>query len=230
MKTKLTGIISLLCLLLTILWLAFFIASMVQAGTIDTYEKILAFVKADGLLRTISYINVILVTLSVVILFSLLYQIFKSDSPQLAAIGNTFVPIYGTLNLLVYLSQITVLPQLLKMQSIPEYQVAIPLLVRELIQIWPDSAVAMVNNLAYALLGIPSIVYGYLMLKYRGFLRTAGILLGLNGIACIIGFVGIVTQNTWVRQGSFVGGILFLLALFPLTIAFLKRNPVKIPA
>lgn len=71
-------------------------------------------------------------------------------------------------------------------------------------------------------LGIPSIIFGALMFKLTPGLRVGGILFALNGVACIVGFIGIAAESTWLRQGSLVGGVLFLLALVPMTWVFVR--------
>jgi len=74
------------------------------------------------------------------------------------------------MNLAVYLSQVTVVPRLFQLQATPEYQALSQFLLRQAIQQWPDSMVSIVNNLAYAILGVPSIIFGVLMLIVRSFL------------------------------------------------------------
>lgn len=174
MQTKFTGWLSLLCLVLTVIWLALLIAGMAGAGPLDTFERTLAYVKPLGVAFYLTYINAALITVVAVILFALLYRAYQSAAPEWAIIGLVFIPIYGVMNLCVYLSQVTVVPQLLQLQSMPEYQTLAPLLLRQTLQIWPYSAVATVNNLAYAVLGIPSLIFGSLMLKTRPALRLGG--------------------------------------------------------
>jgi hypothetical protein len=45
----------------------------------------------------------------------------------------------------------------------------------------------------------------------------AGVLLGLNGAACILGVVGILTRSDLLSMGTLAGGVLFLLALIPMS-------------
>jgi hypothetical protein len=224
MQTKLIGYVSLLCLVLTVIWLALLITGMAGAGPLDTFERTLAYVKPLGVTFYLTYLNAALITVMAVMLFALLYRAYQSAAPEWAITGLAFVPIYGAMNLCVYLSQVTVVPQLLQLQSMPEYQTLAPLLLRQTLQIWPYSAVATVNNLAYAVLGIPSLIFGGLMLKANPTLRFGGILLGLSGLASIAGFIGIVAQISWLSQGSLVGGVLFLLALGPVSWAFLRTE------
>ncbi len=224
MQIKLLGVLSLTCLIFTILWLVLFVVDMAVAGSLETFEQILAHVNKLGVLFYLTYANAVLVTVSAVMLFAALYIHYKPIAPEWSAIGVMFVPIYGALNLIAYLSQITVLPRLLELQALPEYQVFSQFLLHQLIQQWSNSTISIVNNLAYAVLGVPSIIFGILMLKSVSALRLGGVLLTLNGLACIAGFIGIAAQITWLSQGSLIGGVLFLLALVPMSFVFLQQS------
>ncbi len=225
MQTKLLGVLSLICLVFTVLWLVCVIAGgMAVAGPLETFEQVLARVnKADAILY-LTYTNAALITVSAVMLFAALYVYYEPMAPEWSAIGVTFVPIYGAMNLIVYLSQITVLPRLLELHAKPEHQTLSQFFLRQAIHLWPDSAAFIVNNLAYAVLGVPSIIFGVLMLKSAPALRLSGVLLSLSGLACIAGFIGIAVQSAWLSQGSFGGGVLFLLALVSMTWVFLQRK------
>jgi hypothetical protein len=97
-------------------------------------------IKTDILLYA-TYTNATLVTVSAVMLFTALYLYYKPKAPQWSTIGVIFVPIYGAMNLVVYLFQVTVVPRLLQLHDMPEYQAFSQFLLRQTIQQWPDSAV-----------------------------------------------------------------------------------------
>jgi hypothetical protein len=220
-RTRILGILSITCLILTILWLVFLIADMASAGPMETFEQVLAHVSKLNALFYLTYSNAALITVSAVMLFAALYIHYKSSAPEWSAIAVAFVPIYGVLNLIAYLSQITIVPHLLELLSQPEYQVPARFMLQQSIQTWPDSAIAILNGLAYAVLGIPSVIFGVLMTKSDPALRVGGVLLALNGIACIAGFIG-------VQQGTLIGGVLFLLALVPMSWVFLKQSKTSV--
>jgi hypothetical protein len=96
------------------------------------------------------------------------------------------------------------------------------------IQAYPASATGYFNNLAYALLGIPSMIFGIILIQKNALWQIAGWLLALNGISCILGIIGLTTQNELLSFGSLVGGVLFLAALFPLALAFWRESPAQI--
>lgn len=213
MQTKQLGILSGLCLIGTVLWLVFMIAGMAGAGPLDTFEQVLSYVSEAGVIYYLTYINAALITVLVLLLFAGLYLHYKPVAPFWVLSGIIFVPVYGMMNLIVYLSQITVVPRMLQLITIPEYQTMAQFLLQQGIQQWPGSAISVVNNLAYAVLGIPSIFFGVLMYRAGSMVRRGGIFLILNGVACMAGFVGIIMQNAWLSNGSLAGGVLFLLAL-----------------
>jgi hypothetical protein len=213
MKTKQLGNLSLICLVVTVLWLVFLIIGMAGAGPLGTFEQVLAYAGRAGVIFYLTYINAALITVSAVMLFAGLYLYYKSTAPAMASLGVIFVPIYGTMNMVVYLSQITVVPRLLQLYAMPEYQEFAQFFLRQSIQQWPDSTISVINIMAYAVLGVPSILFGILMLRSGAVLRLGGIFLLLSGIAGIVGFVGIAAQSIWLGNSSLVGGILFLAAL-----------------
>ena len=224
MKSRLAGSLSLLTLVLTGFWLIFLITDRAAAGPMDTFEQVLAHVSKLNAVFYLTYFNAALITLSASLLFAVLYITLKTYSAALALMGLIFVPVYAVLNLSVYLSQISILPGLLALQKQPEMAAAAGMLLRVIVQQWPASGAAFFNNLAYAVLGIPSILYG-LLLTTRGFaFKWAGILLALNGAACILGAAGSLVGNSLLASGSLVGGILFLAALVPMSTAFLGRG------
>jgi hypothetical protein len=139
-------------------------------------------------------------------------------------VGVIFVPVYCALNLLVYGSQVTIIPRLVDLVADPVHEREAAFFLGQMIHAWPDSAVAVVNSLAYAILGIPSIIFGLLL--YRGFAarQVAGVLLVLNALACIAGLIGLITGILILEIGTLLGGGIFLLALIPLSMAFLRQG------
>jgi hypothetical protein len=137
--------------------------------------------------------------------------------------GLVFVPVYATLNLFAYLSQVSIVPGLMELRKTPEFTAAADLLLRQLIQQLPGSGVAIFNNVAYAILGIPSILFGWLLYQQHHRLRLAGSLLALNGVACLLGIAGILAGNELLKNGSVLGGILFLFATLSLSRGLLTK-------
>ncbi len=221
MNTRFLAILSLLTLLFTAVWLTLLIASAMGQGPASTFEQVLAGIARLDATFYLTYINATFITIFATLLFAGLYVYCRPYLPDWAGVmGIVFVPVYSTMNLFAYLSQITLVPTLLKLQQMAEYQAAASLMLRLAIQQWPGSAAWVFNNLAYALLGIPSIIFGIALCRRGMALWMAGILLAFNGIACIMGVIGILVGNSAIALGSAVGGGLFLLALIPMSWAF----------
>jgi hypothetical protein len=153
-----------------------------------------------------------------------LYVYCQVIAPEWSRIALVFVPVYGILNLFAYLSQITLVPALVEATFDPELAATARLLLSLSIQLWPSSTVGFFNGLAYAILGIPSIIFGWAMFKGNHALRIAGWFLALNGIACFLGIIGYFTGSALLSMGTVIGGVIFWLALFPLTFVFLRGS------
>lgn len=223
MLAKITGVLALFCLLLTLLWLGLLISDNATAGPLGTFAQVAEHAARPGWLFKATYLNAGFVTLCAVAFFAALYAYLKPTTSGWLVIGLVFVPIYGAINLVVYLSQVTLIPTLLALRPNPRYTEIVDVLLRLALQAWLASPIAFFNGLAYAILGIPSILFGWLLWKRTGGLRWGGALLALNGIACILGLIGYLTGNHLLSQGVLIGGVLFLLALIPISWGLLRK-------
>ena len=223
MKTKWLGWIALLTLISTTLWLILLIGDMATAGPLETFEQVMAHAQKGGWKFTLTYLNAGIVTLGASTLMAGLYAYCRASISTWSIVGLVFLPMYGTLNLFAYLSQITLVPSLLQAANDPVQAAAAELLLQQTLQILPGSAVGFFNGFAYAILGIPSIIFGLALTIELGRSRQiSGWLLFLNGIACILGTIGFLSGSALLSLGTILGGAIFWLALFPLTFAFLR--------
>jgi len=224
MKTKIFGKVSLFCLIVTIFWLVLMVLDISQNGTIDTQEQAINSVKNRDWLFYLTYINAVIITILVTILFVGLYIYCKPSEPELSMIGLIFVPVYCMFNLFSYFSQITIVTKLLSYQNVANNDVIFNIFLGQMIQGRQGSAISVINNLAYAILGVSSIIFGVVLLKKRKFAKISGIFLILNAVACIIGIIGIVAGNKIIGMGSSAGGIFFIVALVFLCFMFFMEN------
>ena len=224
MKTKMFGKVSLVCLIFSILWLLLMVLSIARIGSIDTLEQAIYSVANPDWLFYLTYINAVIITILITILFVGLYLYCKPSEPEWSMIGLIFVPVYCVFNLFSYFSQITIVPKLLAYQTMADYDNASKILLGQMVQGWQGSAVSVINNFAYAILGVSSIAFGVVLLKKRKFAKVSGIFLILNAVACIIGIIGIVAGNKIIGMGSAVGGVLFIIALVFLCFMFFKED------
>jgi len=212
-------VIAFTALLLTVTWLVFMGISMSQIQSAWTDIDYLEWVSQPDIFYLINYINVTVLTVVVIVLFTVLFNYLSERNKTLAILGIVFIPIYGVLNLTCYSIQISVVP-LMAAKSLNTSNDA--LFVVELIQAINHSSIGFINGLAYAVLGITSIIYGYMLMKRAK--KVSGSLLLLNGVLCIIGFVGYILQNKVLSTGVLLGGIVFLLSLIFIVIDFNKSR------
>jgi hypothetical protein len=217
-RNALLGTIALICLIFTAVWVLLLIYQASTQGSAETADQAVAYVANLDPLFYLTYGNAALITLSATMLYAGLYVMLRADAPLWAAMGMAFLPVYGLLTLFSYMSQITIVPRLAALQPGSD------VLLAEMVQAWPGSAVNVLNNLGYAVLGIPSLVFGVLLAMRDVSLRLAGILLALSGIANLVGMGGIVVQNAVLSGGSIGGGLLFLAALIPLSVVLLRAD------
>lgn len=224
MKTKMFGKVSLVCLIVSILWLVLMVLSMTRIGPIDTQEQAINSVTNPDWLFYLTYVNAVIITILATILFVGLYLYCKSSEPELSMIGLIFIPVYCMFNLFSYFSQIIIVPKVLSYQNVADNDVIFNIFLGQMVQGWQGSAVSVINNFAYAILGVPSIAFGVALLKKRKFAKVSGIFLILNAVACIIGIIGILAGNKIIGMGSAVGGVLFIIALVFLCFMFFKED------
>jgi hypothetical protein len=228
MARKPIGWIALATLSLTSAWLLLILIDMTRAGPLNTYEAVLAHVRLlDGIYYAI-YIITGLLTVATALLMAGLYGIFRQAWPLAALCGLVFVPVYATLNLFVYLSQVTLVPALINEQQMTS-DPAVEVLLHQMLQRAPDSAVAFLNALAYAVLALPSAIFG--LLSWRegatsdtSLWRVAGLLLTLSGILSLVGFLAYFVKIPPLEMGLLAGGAVFWLALFPISAVLLRAD------
>ena len=214
MKTKWFAVISLLTLILTAVWLAFFIWDTAALGPFETFDQLLALKLNLGTRHYLIYTATALLTLCVPAFMVCLYDFCKPYLPKWAALaGLIYVPVYAALNLFAYLSQITIVPMLLEFYQTEQYTEAAYLLLQATLQLWPGSAVAFFNGLAYAVLGVPSIIFGFALTKSNRLLGSAGVLLSASGIASLLAIFSFFVENPILAWASPFSGLLFCLSL-----------------
>jgi hypothetical protein len=224
MKARAVGILSLVSLILLLLWAVTLIWDVARGDVVEDFYQALDYVHNRDGLYLVNYANAMLFTLTVTMLFGALYAYYQPVAPSWSAAGIVLVPVYSAFNLFVYASQITIVPQLVRYQSLPGHEAVAAFFLGQMIQLWPGSAIGIVNALAYAILGIPSIIYGFLLWGGNRLMRAASVLLVLSAIACLAGPIGLITGISTLQLGTALGGFIFLLALFPLTAAFLRAD------
>jgi hypothetical protein len=224
MKSRQISFASIVLAILTGIWIICMVLLMQQHGSvIASFEDAYDFVKDPGVLFYITYLNVVLLTIADVVLFGMLYLYFKSRFPVFSLIGLLFVPVYAAYNMFVYISQVSVVQKIISIYEGKLSEDLLQVLLGQFIQLWEHSTIAFINNYAYAILGIPSVLFGIAIYGMKpGLSRVTGLLLILSACACLLGIIGIIAGNQVLSKGSAIGGGLFFLSLIGMSIIFWK--------
>ena len=222
MKSRQISTISIILAILTGIWILCMILLMQRQGTvIATFEDAYDFVKDPGGLFYLTYLNVVVLTIFDVVLFGMLYLYFKPSYPVMSLCGVLFVPVYAAYNMFVYISQVSVVQKIISVYEGLISEEVMQVLLGQFIQLWEHSTIAFINNYAYAILGIPSVLFGIAIYRMKpGLSRATGLLLILSARACLLGIVGIITGHQVLSYGSAIGGGLFFLSLIGMSIIF----------
>jgi hypothetical protein len=222
--------ICVIAFVLTTAWALLLIVDMAGAGPLDTFQQILAHVPRSSPLYYIGYVNAGLVTLAVTALLAGLYVRLRHRQPLWASIALAFVPIYTGLNLAVYIMQITVVPGLLRLQVDGEFGAMATWALRLLIHIAPGSIAEFANILAYAVLGIPLVVFSALLWgRSRMWSGTAALLI-FSAVADVVALQGLVVESPLLKRGVLVGGFLFWVALLLMIVALREEVEYSPPS
>jgi hypothetical protein len=185
-----------------------------NAPLIDSIDKALDYIENPGVLYYLNYMNALLITIINTMFFMMLYMYFNTKNPISSKLGIVFIPVYAAYNLFAYVSQISIVQQIQNISEYSQDSEYIQVILTQLTQAWSQSSIAFINNYAYAILGIPSLLFGILFLKKSLIGKITGWFLIINAIACVFGIVGIVMNNKFLTLGSAIGGVAFLSDIF----------------
>ena len=158
--SKITASLCLVCLMLTVLWLGLLITDMATAGPLETFEQVAAHASRLHGLFYATYLNAALLTVAAVALFAALVRLAQAyrtrlDRYRASLCAHLWRAQPGRLSLAG-----DARPGVGDATPRPTNTATADALLRLTLQAWPQSAMAFFNGLAYAILGIPSILYG----------------------------------------------------------------------
>ncbi len=225
MKSRPISIVSIILAILTGIWILCMILLMQQQGSvIATFQDAYDFVKDPDGLFYLTYLNVVVLTIFDVVLFGMLYLYFKPVYPVMSLCGVLFVPVYAAYNMFVYISQVSVVQKIISVYEGVISKEVMNVLLGQFIQLWEHSTIAFINNYAYAILGIPSVLFGIAIYRMKqGLSKATGLILILSAFACLLGIIGIITGNQALSHGSAIGGGLFFLSLIGISLIFWRN-------
>lgn len=224
-EQRLLFTLTLLTALLTILWIGALIYRQATAPPTATLDDYVAAVSSRPGLFVFNYLNAGLITLVTMALLAAYARYCWQDSPPWSAIALVFVPAYGLANLVAYLSQLFVVPGLLEWYRQPETAELAARLLELALHEWPGSAVGFLNSLAYAVLGVPSLILGVLLFRQERRLKAGGALLAASGALSIVALIGLGMGSAQLGSLTLVSGGVYLLALLGLAWAFGRGAP-----
>lgn len=197
----------------TAVWVVLLIVGQTAIARADTLPQKIATLDPPGALFYATYTDAALLTLLTVIFFVGLHRFTREVAPFWSTAVAAFIPMYGLANLVAYLSQIFVVPRLLALYRAPASSDVALVLLDLALQDWPGSAVQALNLGAYALLGIPSIVYGITMARMDRRLWMGSALLALSGVFSFAALTGVAVRSALLSSLTLVSGAVFLVAV-----------------
>ena len=193
--------------------------SIAQGQPTSSGIEYLTWLLKPDVFYTAYYIGAVILTLLIVVLFVQLYGYLSKLNRTAALVGIVFIPVYGTINLVCYSLQITVVPSLAAGALSTGGDVG---LVSQLILNDSRSVLGLVYGLAYSVLAIPSIIYGFLFVKNAQ--KWTGLMFIIHGLLYVVGIVGFMLQNVVLSQGLNLGAFVFLICLVLLILDCRKRK------
>ena len=224
MNIRAMGILTVLVIVTTLIWLIILIPAQASAPRVDVLHEKIAAMEPLGFVHYVTYINAALITIFDVAMFAGLITFCRKEEPMWTTVAMAFLPIYGLGNLIAYLSQIFVVPLLLRHYEAPGTRAFAEVLLGLTIQDWPGSAIQGLNGLSYAMLGIPSIIVGWIFYRKAKGLRISGLLLIASGVLSFLALIGLLAANYELAAATLASGAVFLAALVPIARFFLKSS------
>lgn len=227
MKTRTIGFITILTACLTAIWGVLFLFTASPAAPAGTIADQVSTIENQYGLFMLTYANAGLLTVFCTVMLAGFYSICRDDDPLWASVALVFIPIYGAGNLIVYLSQVFVIPGLLDRYHNPLTGAMAEVMLELILHTWAGSLTGFVNGLAYAALGIPSIIFGILLFRNAQVYRFGGLLLIASGVLSILALVGIGIGSFILSLLSPLGGFVFLLGIILLGVKFLQASRIE---
>jgi hypothetical protein len=205
----------LIALILFLLLIAWGIISPITISEINGFKsrnEFIQFLTDTSLIYQLNYVIATLMTFFTVAMFSALYLEAKEELPLESHIGILFVPMYAVTNIIVYGSQIRIVPEIIKNLEMGNNMI-LDHWVFQMLQSVHGSIFNIVNAFAYAVLGIPCIFFAFSLYKKNRMGKIAAILLILTAIASFIGFIGANIYSATLVEGIRISGFIFIAAV-----------------
>lgn len=223
MQNRTLAFLVIFVLVTTLIWVLLIIVGQVTTIPAITLAERVQRIESQTTLFVLGYLNAALITLTNAAMLAGLCAYFARQNPVWVAVALVFVPVYAFGNLLVYLSQVFVVPNLIRLYHDPQTLALAELLLGMAIHEWTGSITAFVNALSYAVLGISSLILGVIMMRGAASLRIGGLLLAASGLLSVIALIGVEVGSDPLSGMTVVSGVVYLVSLFPIGYFFLKQ-------
>lgn len=222
MKVRTVGIITVITACLTAFWGILFLFTASPVAPTGTIANQVYTIENQYRLFMLNYANAGLLTVFCTIMLAGFYSLCRDDDPLWASVALVFIPVYSAGNLVVYLSQVFVIPGLLDQYHNPATRAVSELMLGLLLHTWAGSFTGFVNGLAYAVLGIPSIIFGVLLYHNHQEYRVGALFLVASGVLSMLALVGIAIGSPFLSLLSPLGGFVFMVGIFILGVKLLR--------
>lgn len=212
--------------ILFILLIAWGIVSPISIAEISGFQsrnEFINFLSDTTLVYQLNYVLATLMTFFTVAMFSALYLDAKSTLPLESNIGILFVPIYAIANIIVYGSQISIVPEIIKNLELSNNMI-LDHWVFQLIQSVHGSIFNIVNSFAYAVLGIPCICFAISLYRKNRMGKIAAILLVLTAVSSVLGFIGANIYSETLIEGMRASSFIFIMAVLFIFLHYIEME------
>lgn len=211
--------VSIIAFLLAAFWIVFSNISYSRVPADYTSIDVLEWLSNPDVFYILDFTTMTILTGIVVVLFSILYVYIKRKDRYIALAGIILVPIYGTMNLICYSIQISIVPSIVNhiMSTSGDIDMAYQFIISD-----GYTFAGFVNSLATAIFGVTTILYGYILMKDKKWLSS--ILLIAHGVFCIVGIIGYIIESSLLMGLSMIGGFAFIFSLLFLAIDFREKK------
>ena len=186
---KTAGIMTLLLFFTLIVWGIISSISIAEIEQYNSRREFVDFLTSSSLIYKLNYIIATALTFLTVAFFSSLYLDNKDKYPLLSLIGIMFVPIYAVLNIIIYSSQISIVPDIARHINL-EGNALLDHWVFQMIQSTYGTIFSKINAFAYAILGIPSLCFAAAIRRKDRMGKIAALLLTTYALFCTFAFIG----------------------------------------
>ena len=195
-----------------LLWIPLMFAGQIELGPIENDQQLIRAAGRFGLFLSLGYINAVCFTILNGALLLGLYFHLRQEAPLLCLVGVATVPVYTVLNVFAYGAQVTVLPMLTQRLTADPGNLTYQTLIVEVAH-FGHGLVATLNGLAYTLHGIPSIAFAVAMYKKSQRAVWIALVMILNAVVCLLGFVGHLVPVPALSMGIVMGGLIWVVAV-----------------